>query len=276
MDEAFGWSSYKSRAPTRSWCGIVHHPFRLPDYFGSNLSVENYLQSEPFLSSATKCRALITLSHHLRDQIASSGLVLPSVPIVALKHPIILRTRLKFTMEAFEANPHKKLMAVGWSFRRLSSIYRVQVSSSITKCWLLNGYDKIDLLRKECTSLGITLDPEILSSVEVVGRTPLAVYQKSLASNLVFLDFMDASANNAVVECIATHTPMIVRRIPPIQEYLGEDYPLYFDSLEEVSSLVENFSMIENARKHLESIEQNDHQLKLHFFISRLFQEFDR
>lgn len=276
MDEAFGWNSNKSRVPARAWCGIVHHPFRLPEYFGSNLCVAHYLQNEPFLSSATKCRALITLSQYLRDQIATSGMVPPTFPIVALKHPIILRSRVKFTMQAFETNPHKKLLAVGWSFRRLSSIYLVQVPPTMKKCWLSNNYDKMDLLRKECTALGITLHSEILESVEVVGRTPLTMYQKSLASNLVFLDFTDASANNAVVECIATHTPMIIRRIPPILEYLGVDYPLYFDRLEEVSSLVEDSSRIESARNHLERIEKNDHELKIHYFISRLFQETDR
>ena len=45
------------------------------------------------------------------------------------------------------------------------------------------------------------------------------------------------SANNAVVECIVRNTPLVVNRLPALEEYLGKDYPLFFDRIEDATRL---------------------------------------
>lgn len=47
----------------------------------------------------------------------------------------------------------------------------------------------------------------------------------------------NSSANNTILECIARNTPIIVRTNPAIVEYLGENYPLYFESLNDLNKL---------------------------------------
>ena len=44
-------------------------------------------------------------------------------------------------------------------------------------------------------------------------------------------------ANNAVVECIVRNTPLVVNRLPALEEYLGKDYPLFFDRIEDATGL---------------------------------------
>ena len=56
-------------------------------------------------------------------------------------------------------------------------------------------------------------------------------YLKVLTNNIIFCDYIDCSASNTIVECIATCTPIILNRLPAIVEYLGDDYPLYFDKI---------------------------------------------
>ena len=56
-------------------------------------------------------------------------------------------------------------------------------------------------------------------------------YLKLLTTSIIFCDYIDCSASNTIVECIATCTPIILNRLPAIVEYLGEDYPLYFDKI---------------------------------------------
>ena len=57
-------------------------------------------------------------------------------------------------------------------------------------------------------------------------------YDDLLSKNIIFIDLYDASANTVVVECIARKTPLLVTRLDAVIEYLGKDYPLYFDNLE--------------------------------------------
>jgi hypothetical protein len=78
-------------------------------------------------------------------------------------------------------------------------------------------------------------------------------YDKLLSENIVFIDLFDAAANNTVLECILRRTPIIINKLPGTRYYLGDDYPLFFDNIDEVPELL----TIENLRKastYLENI----------------------
>ena len=68
----------------------------------------------------------------------------------------------------------------------------------------------------------------IKSSVEVIDHLCDTDYDKLLSENIVFLNLIDASAVNTVIECIIRNTPLIINRRPAIVEILGEEYPLYY------------------------------------------------
>jgi hypothetical protein len=54
-------------------------------------------------------------------------------------------------------------------------------------------------------------------------------YKKIFNSSCIFCDLEDCVANNLVLECIKYNTPIIIRRLPSIEEYLGSNYPLFFN-----------------------------------------------
>ena len=68
----------------------------------------------------------------------------------------------------------------------------------------------------------------IRNSVEVIDHLCDTDYDKLLSENIVFLNLIDASAVNTVIECIIRNTPLIINRRPAIVEILGDDYPLYY------------------------------------------------
>ena len=68
----------------------------------------------------------------------------------------------------------------------------------------------------------------IRNSVEVMDHLCDTDYDKLLSENIVFLNLIDASAVNTVIECIIRNTPLIINRRPAIVEILGDDYPLYY------------------------------------------------
>jgi hypothetical protein len=76
-------------------------------------------------------------------------------------------------------------------------------------------------------------------------------YDRLLAENIVFLDLYDSSANNALVECIVRGTPVVVNRLPAVMEYLGPDYPLYFDDLDEAGAKAEDDRLVLAAHRYL-------------------------
>jgi len=58
-----------------------------------------------------------------------------------------------------------------------------------------------------------------------------------------------------------------VNKVGGIEEYLGENYPLYFIDLDEVPNLLTNEKIIE-AYHYL--VKMNKEQLTLNYFISEL------
>jgi hypothetical protein len=62
---------------------------------------------------------------------------------------------------------------------------------------------------------------------------------------------MDATANNTVVECIVRHTPILVNPLPAVVEYLGTEYPFYFDSLPEAARKAEDNGCVRAAHQYL-------------------------
>ncbi len=78
----------------------------------------------------------------------------------------------------------------------------------------------------------------LLASVEVVERLDDAAYDTLFTSNVVFLDLVDCSAANTIIEAIVRHTPVLVNRLPAVVEYLGAGYPLYYSHLDEITTLL--------------------------------------
>ena len=74
-----------------------------------------------------------------------------------------------------------------------------------------------------------------------------------MTESVVFLDLYDAVANNAVVECISRQTPILVNPLDSVVEYLGQDYPFYYYSLDEAAEKLENDDLIEETSLYLKS-----------------------
>lgn len=75
-------------------------------------------------------------------------------------------------------------------------------------------------------------------SVKIIKYMNNNDYDIFLTKNIVFLNLINASACNTIIECIVRCTPIIINKIDPVVEYLGEDYPLYYKNIAEAAKLI--------------------------------------
>jgi hypothetical protein len=136
---------------------------------------------------------------------------------------------------------------VGWWLRRVHSIYELPVRT-YRRVWPKPFAFSEALLKLERGLAGYKGD---YSGVETPDFLSNEDYDDLLSKSVVFVHLYDASANNAVIECIARATPILVNPLPAVREYLGDDYPLYFETLEEAARKVEDRSLIVRAHEHL-------------------------
>lgn len=237
------------------WTGFFHNPHSLPKWFPDGPKIERMLASDQFRQSLSHCLGLFTLSEDLAQFLrAHTG-----VAVSALVHPTEIPSAC-FDFDAFIANGDKKVISIGWWLRRtLSIVYLpLDAASPYRKVRLKLGDTLLDRTRNGLSRLEFVhewrnrkLDVGYRNNTTESSYLPPVEYDDWLTRNIVFLDLISASANNAVIECIARGTPILVNPLPSVVEYLGVEYPFYFHSLEEAASKACRFDLLLEAHRHL-------------------------
>jgi hypothetical protein len=83
--------------------------------------------------------------------------------------------------------------------------------------------------------------------------------------NIVFINLIDASAVNTIIECIVRNTPIFVNRLPATEEALGISYPLFYNEISEVTNML-NMNKITEGYNYLSKM--NKDKFKIETFIN--------
>lgn len=104
------------------------------------------------------------------------------------------------------------------------------------------------------------------NSVSILEKLSNVEYDNLLAENIVFLNLVDCSAVNTVIECVVRNTPLIVNRHPALEELLGKEYPGFYNTLLEASMMCVSLVAIEKINSYLQTLDKS--RYKLQNFIS--------
>ena len=91
-------------------------------------------------------------------------------------------------------------------------------------------------------------------------------FDKLLSENIIYINLVDASAVNTLIECIVRNTPILINKIPPVVELLGNDYPLYYKNEIDVYNLLSNSKNIKKAYYHIKRLPKDKYYIET--FIS--------
>jgi hypothetical protein len=247
IDATFGYESipFNESSPTpkvynKDWIGFLHHPINIcPWYRQEYLSPKYVLQSHTFQESLPFCRGIITLSSHLAQYVKST--ISEAVPTISILHPTE-NSNIFFDLGRFKRK--KNVLHIGSWMRKITSFYRLEIPK-FTKYMPVSS-NTLNCLKNESEYYN-NLTEKNHNSVIPLNYLPNRVYDKLLSESVVFIDLYDASANNAIIECIMRNTPIVVNKIPPVVEYLGNDYPLYFNDIEEAQEIIKDMTLIEKG-----------------------------
>jgi len=252
------------------WVGVVHNPPGMPAWFHPQEAPQAIFARRVWQESLPYCIGLFTLSEYearwLRERTGK--------PVSALVHPTEIPD-LGFDMQRFRDNPRKQIVQIGWWLRRLNAIYGLPIARDnrlgyekvrLVPRFFANADDYLQgLLRREREAEGLTIDLRYAENTRDVQHLPNDAYDRLLAENIAFVELYDANANNAVIECIARATPLLVNPLPAVVEYLGEDYPLYFTTLAEAADKAQDLALLDTAHRYLLTC-QTRHKLSGDYF----------
>lgn len=108
------------------------------------------------------------------------------------------------------------------------------------------------------------------NGIDFIDKLSNEDYDQLLTENIVFINLVDASAVNTIIECIVRNTPIIVNDHPAVIELLGPNYPLYFknnyqnyfEMNKQVVDLLTNTNNIKKAYQYLTGIDKSRFNVK--------------
>ncbi|MBL0172146.1 MAG: hypothetical protein IPP90_15760 [Gemmatimonadaceae bacterium] len=230
------------------WAGFIHAPPDVPRWQDTSKSLRHIATLDQWRDSLPSCRGLITLSRDLRDWVRAQ---VPDVPVLALHHPT------EFPARTFDFDTYVRhgqpVVQVGWWLRRLASIHFLPLPKARKHLLIPVGTDRMPRFLNALESERQHTDAPAFEQwhTNVLPRHHNADYDALLARSVVFLDLHAAVANNAVIECIVRRTPVLINRLPGAMEYLGVDYPLFFDSLDEAAVKATDPAQVRAAHEYL-------------------------
>ncbi len=240
LEATFCWKD-SGQEYLKPWVGVIHNPPGTPPWANGGRACNRYLlKTERWANSRKNCKGIFVLSEYHKAALQKRL----HVPISVIRHPTETPAK-KFSWSGFENNPNPMLVQVGHWLRNPNSLYKLQTRRLI-RARLDVGHPWEEQARQHMPNEVLDLE-----SVKVIPRLDNDEYDELLATNIVFLDLLDSSANNAIIECIVRNTPVLVNRIAPVVEYLGDDYPLYFDNLKQASRKADDLNLIRQAHEYL-------------------------
>jgi hypothetical protein len=260
----------ESSSKGRLWSGIFHFTPTTPGFL-NGLNINTFFKNDNFVSAFKNCLFVVTLCNYLHKHLTKIFKKLNIfVPIYVIKHPVVMDVP-RFNMNKYLNNSNKHIIQIGKQLRKITSIYLLPNIQNHQKLWLTgtSDYNRCHkLITDELDYLNISMVQINLKKVKMLYTSTFAEYDDYLSKNIGFIDLWDATANNAVLECICRNTPLIVNKVVGVVDYLGENYPLYFSNLDEVPKLITHEKLLA-AHTYLKQMDKTD--LHLNHFVKELF-----
>lgn len=248
---------------SNEWIGFVHNPIDIPKYFDCNQNIKSVFQNESFNRALDNCLAIFTLSTNLQQQLKPL-FSKRKIPVFSIKHPTFI-SQTKWNFDMFLET--KTLIQVGYWLRNITSFW--EIKTNLNKIWLYGDKFAFKILQQQ----NFVIPDKTIENVHIDNVSD-AMYDKYMRSSLIYLNYYSVSASNAILDCISSATPCLVNKLPPNIEYLGQKYPLYFDTLSQVSKFTEDNSRILDAHYYLMD-KKNTDQFKFSLFEKTLKNKID-
>jgi hypothetical protein len=232
------------------WIGVLHTPHDMPHWFDPSQSWPAIKAAALFQQSLRHLKGVICLSREAAGFYRNAL----NVPAIALTHPTETPEQ-KFDPDRFlKRTPY--IVQIGWWLRNLGAIYQLPAIAGYAKLHLRQNDEWVRRAEWNVQEYwrrtgGRTRHGGVQHCLPLSNEH----YDQVFVDNIVFLELFATSANNVIVECMARNTPVVVNRLPALEEYLGPAYPLFYDEWAQAPEMFAKNKVLE-AHEYLKGMDK--------------------
>ena len=266
---------YKIRENKLHLISFIHNPYYIPEpncnkkglllsddaQFNKNLF--KLIEKEQ-LSNNIEYLYCLSLSH---KEILCNKYPQYQNKFVSVYHPIMSDENISFSYELFLSNKH--ILHIGWWLRNFNSFINFKLPPSYKKKIIIKDDFKQDFFKN------ITIPKN--NNIEFKYQLSNEKYREVFTNSVIFADIVEGVANNTILECILFNTPIILRRTPSSEEYLGKEYPLFFNTIEELFYLYDEsvlLNLIQSSHNYLRNMDKT--HISIETFNNKLNYDLDK
>ena len=241
---------YKKHTATMwsDWVGIVHDPWNTNHFFEGR----NFLKHKAFLDSLWCCRGLFCMSSSVKEWIVRE--LNPPFFVEVIHHPMSKKQIRFWNKEKYQEN--KRIFQIGNWLRVPYFIFKLNApghKKHITpfSSRLIRDYESF----KQRDNVEVSSDEYF--SVEKHIYIDDDKYNNVFETCIVTLKLYASTCNNIIIECIKANCPLLVNRLPEIEEYLGKDYPFFYSTMEEATEKLNDNPLIIRTHNYLTNMDKS-------------------
>ena len=233
LEKSYCWDNSIKPIYKKNWVGILHSPIDSYDWYLNKTKNIEIFECPQFLKSLEKCKGIYVFSEHEKIKVSNKLISMnKKIPVNCIRHTID-NIQKKWSYDKYSKS--KRILHIGWWMRDIKSFYDLKTSVKKTRI-LLN--EKIE------DQIFKIFEIENIDVEEIAHLNSLE-YENIISSSIVFVNLIDGVANNTVLECIESNTPILVNRNPSTIEYLGTEYPLYYDSIDNIDKMISKKKLVD-------------------------------
>lgn len=291
---------------TQPWVGVFHHTpdqnyshNNLVDFFSKPLFAESLIHCRGIYVLSKY------LQKWIKNKLKEMGQ--EQVLVESLTHPTEF-VDLNFCHKNFILNPEKKVIQIGAWLRNSYAIFNLPQPKILKKYALkgknMDNYfitpDQLQEVVNNISDVGTAMVAKEMikdrpheticrlgecfcnkylvglvgaieqnnHSVVVLDDVDNDQYDQLLSQNVVFLNLVNCSAVNTVIECIVRNTPLVVNRLEALEEYLGKDYPLFYQTQGEALEMLNSYQKIKEGYCYLSKMDKT--KFKIESFLQQV------
>lgn len=174
--------------------------------------------------------------------------------LLSVFHPIKITGDEKvFDFNLFTQNRH--IIHIGWQLRNFKKFRDLKLPQDFFKTILIKtGFEQ----EWDNMPHNYELDNKHKEYITILKELHNNDYEKIFVNSCVFIYLEDCVVTNTVLECIKFNTPIIINKLPSIVEYLGEDYPLYYENDADLANLKNSNYLLSCIKKAAEYLQHMD------------------
>lgn len=231
----------------KPWVAFVHTtPHNSSSYDLEAQNLDALLKEPRFVQSLRCCHGLIVLSQdnasYLKNELKKLGY--PNIPVTTTFHP-----NIPISSANREQKLSGKVYHVGWHLRSFSAFAKLEIPQE-NKVLLIPGnlskeYFLSEVVNKELAENNLGNIEQYVSQMYTADNIE---YQDILTNQIVFNSYIQPAGSNLISECISAGTCLVINRHAGFESYLGTDYPLFYDNLEQADKLIKRIVEDPNQR----------------------------